>query len=76
MNSKLEMLTEKLQMLMYSCVSIEYKLSWLKMWNKSIVFKEAKKIPQVWVFLLQFDKWLHKITFWHQVLYLWMKLFF
>jgi hypothetical protein len=45
MNSKLEMLIEKLQMLMYSCVFVEHKLFWLKMWNESIVFKKAKKFP-------------------------------
>ncbi len=44
-NPKLEMLIEKIQMLMYSTISKEYKVSWLKQWNESKVLKESKKFP-------------------------------
>lgn len=46
MNSKLEMLTEKLQMFTYSYVLAKKKLSWLRISNESIILKEAKKFPK------------------------------
>jgi hypothetical protein len=35
MNPKSEMVTEKLQMLVSTCVSIDHKLFWLRQWNRS-----------------------------------------
>ncbi len=46
MNSEPKMFTKKLQMLAYSCVTPQYKLSWLKTWNESNVLKEANKFPK------------------------------
>jgi hypothetical protein len=76
MNLELEMLTEKLRMFTYSCVSIVQKLLWFKMWNEFVVLQEAKNFPKPGFFYFQFDKWLHKATFWHQVFCLWMTSFF
>jgi hypothetical protein len=65
MNLELEMLTKKLQMLAYSCVTLEHKLPWFKKWNELSVLREAKKFPKQGFPNEQFDKWLHKVTFWH-----------
>jgi hypothetical protein len=46
------------------------------MWNEYVVLREAKKFPKPRFFNSQFDKWLHKATFWYQVFYFWMNLFF
>jgi hypothetical protein len=40
------MFTKKLQILVYSCVSLDQKLTWLKQWNESNVLKEVKKFPK------------------------------
>jgi hypothetical protein len=65
MNSERKILIEKLQMLTYSFVSTKQKLSWLKMWNESVILREANKIPKPKFSNSQFDIWLHKATFWH-----------
>jgi hypothetical protein len=45
-NLEPKMLIEKLQMLVYSFVSKEHKVSWLQQWNEYKVFREAKKFPK------------------------------
>ncbi len=45
-NSKLKMFTKKLQMFVYSSMSKEQKVPWLRQWNESKVLKEAKKFPK------------------------------
>jgi hypothetical protein len=64
MNLDQKMLIEKLQTLTYSFILVEHKLSWLKMWNEYVVLQEVKKIPKPEYSNSQFDKWLHKATFW------------
>jgi hypothetical protein len=54
-------------MLAYENVSFEQKLTWLKYWNESDVLQETKIFPMFGLFDVQFDKWLHKATFKHQV---------
>jgi hypothetical protein len=44
-NPKLEMLIEKLQMLMYSFMNKEYKVFWLRQWNE---FGMLKGVPKTW----------------------------
>jgi hypothetical protein len=48
MNLELELLTKKFYMLIYSCLLVKQKLSWLKMWNEYDVLK----ISQAQVFKL------------------------
>jgi hypothetical protein len=45
MNPKLEMLTEKLQMLISTCVCTNQKRFWLKQRNQFEVLREAQKFP-------------------------------
>ncbi len=63
-------------MLTYSYILAKQKLSWLEMWNEFIVLWKAKIFPKHGFFDSQFDKWLHKETFWHHVFYFWMTIFF
>jgi hypothetical protein len=56
MNSELEMLTKKLQMLASAQIMNEQKVPWLKLWNQFNVLKEVVKFAK-------HDKWLHKATF-------------
>ncbi len=75
MNSEPEMLTEKFQMLTYSCVLAKQKFLWFKVWNEFVVLHESKKFPKPKFFSSQFNKWLHKATFWHKVFYFQMTFF-
>ncbi len=63
MNLEPKMFMKKLQMLTYSCVTPQQKLSWLKTWNESNVLKEAKKFLEQGFLDQQFDKWFHKAIF-------------
>jgi hypothetical protein len=47
MNPDAKMMIEKLQLLVYSQVSNEQKVSWLKEWNQSPILKEVQKFPKV-----------------------------
>lgn len=67
MNSDLEMLTEKLQMLALTTICNEQKVSWFIQWNESSVLKEVKKFLKQGFFNSTFDKWFHKVTFQFQV---------
>lgn len=53
---------------MYSSMSKEEKVAWLRQWNESGVLREANKFPKHCFLDAQFDKWLYKATFWHQVI--------
>ncbi len=64
------------QMFIYSNVSAEQKLLWLKIWNEFFVLWEVKKFPNLRFFYSQFDKRLHKATFQQLVFYFWMIIFF
>ncbi len=46
MFSKLEIIIQKLQMLVTSYVNSKQKVKWLKQWNEPIVAKEATKFPK------------------------------
>jgi hypothetical protein len=46
MNSEPDMLTKKLQMLTYFCVTPQQKNSWLKEWNESTMLR-GKEILEV-----------------------------
>jgi hypothetical protein len=48
-------------------MSKEQKVVWLRQWNEFRVLKGAKKFPKQGFSNIQFDKWLHKATFWYQV---------
>jgi len=53
-------------------VSLRMCISWVEDWLVQVVewvkgFWEAKKFPTLGFSNAQFDKWLHKATFWHQV---------
>jgi len=45
-NLEPEMFIENFQMPMYSSVSKEEKVTWLKQWNESRVLREANKFPK------------------------------
>ncbi len=45
-NLELGMFTKKIKMFMYSSMSKEEKVVWLKQWNESRVLKEANKFPK------------------------------
>jgi hypothetical protein len=64
MNLNLKLLTKKLHMLIFAHVTNEYKVLWLKLWNQSIVLKEARKFPKHGFSNETFDKWFYKATFW------------
>jgi hypothetical protein len=69
MNLNLKMIIEKLQLLVFSQVSNEHKVYWLKKRNQSPVMKEAQNFPKVKLLDAIFEKWFHKATFWFQVCY-------
>jgi hypothetical protein len=52
-------------MLMYFSMSEEKKVSWLRQWNEFGILREAKNFPKLGFSNVQFDKWLHKATFWY-----------
>jgi len=56
MNLEFKMLTKKFEMLAYSCVLVEQKLSWLWVWNEYVVLKEPKKILKLDFSYFQFNK--------------------
>jgi hypothetical protein len=63
-------------MLVFACVSNEQELQCLKTWNQSGVLCETQKFPKQGFCDSIFDKWLPKATFWQQVFYLFLTLFF
>ncbi len=48
----------------------------IPLWNEFVVLQKGKKFPKLGFFDFQFNKWLHKATFWHQVFWFWMTSFF
>jgi len=70
------MLTKKSQMLASLAISNEQEVLWLMQWNKSNVFREAKKFPKQGFSNFMFDKWLHKATFCLKYLFLQILHFF
>lgn len=69
MNLNLKMFMETLQMLVSSQVSNKQKVFWPKHWNQSPILKEPHKFLKVDLSNVIFEKWLHKATFWFQVLF-------
>jgi hypothetical protein len=67
MFSELEMLIEKLQMLVTSYVSSEQKVKWLKQRNQPVGVREATKFPKQGFLDAVCAKWFQKVTFWFQV---------
>ena len=63
-----QMNQEKLQHLVTSKVDAEQKVKWLKLWNSTHAFRMALKFPKMPIADKAFDLWLHKATFWSQVI--------
>jgi hypothetical protein len=63
-----EMQQEKLWMLATSTISPSMKVKWLHRWNQSASLQEALKFPKPGFNNNMFPDWLHKATWWAQVL--------
>ena len=66
----LEMSQEKLWALAVSAMQPSQKVKWLERWNKSASFRETQKFPKPGFNDADFVRWLHKATWWSQVLFL------
>jgi hypothetical protein len=62
-----EMQQEKLWMLATSTMSPNMKVKWLHRWNQSPSLREAMKFPKPSFSDNMFPDWLHKATWWAQV---------
>lgn len=58
MSFELEVLAEKIQMLVTSCVSNEQKVKWFKKWNQLAIAREVTKFPKQGFLDVVCVKWL------------------
>jgi hypothetical protein len=65
-----EMGQEKLWSMATSAMHPNQKVKWLERWNKSTSFREAQKFPKPGFNDVEFAQWLHKATWWSQVLFI------
>ncbi len=56
-------------MLIFAHVTNKQNVCWLKQWNQSLFIQEVQKLPKVGLLDVIFDKWLHKVIFWFQVMF-------
>ncbi len=59
---------EKLQDFFTSKMDVKQKVKWLELWNSTPTFRMALKFLKMPIADKAFDLWLHKATFWSQVI--------
>ena len=68
-SSNTELTIEKLQLIVTARATAAAKIQWLEYFNSSAATREARKIPPKPVNEEKLTLWLHKATFWAEVLF-------